>query len=80
MGHEQHRRPRFLADLPDHGCHPLLVAQIQAVQWFVQGQDARDGRQVPDEVAQASVQVAPPPPPQVMGEVTTPPAVLPRTL
>ena len=26
MGHEQHRRPCFLADLPDHARHTLLVA------------------------------------------------------
>ncbi len=40
MGHEQHRRPCLLADLPDHACHTLLVAQVQAIQGFVQCQDA----------------------------------------
>jgi uncharacterized repeat protein (TIGR01451 family) len=46
----------------------------------VSGLDPRDGRAVPDEVAQAAVEVAAPPPPVVKGQVIQPPTVLPRTL
>src|SRR5579863_8346526 len=41
MGYQQYRCPRFAADLLDDARHSLLVAQVEAIQRFVQRQDAR---------------------------------------
>jgi uncharacterized repeat protein (TIGR01451 family) len=62
----------------------LTTAGTYTSHVVIKGQDARDGRPVPDEEASATVTVSGPPPPEVLAEVTTPsaqpPAVLPRTL